>query len=355
MDHIQDGLHYWNFDSIQEFESYALAEIDKVCRRNNIHYYIAYGTLLGARRHGGSIPWDMDADIYIPEQEILRFVKLAREQFPDDLWIDFYDINPNYIHTYPQVGKKGFSTDGLHIDVYHLFGLPKGAKKEKRHMLRIEWQRVFFRAKLNIWESRIPKIEKMRMSRIYRLILKMYTRHISAQRFTDKMVKLGCQYDMFKECDNVYDGMRVFPARWFKEGVDIQYDDHTLKAPDDMEEYLTRRYKDYMQLPEDRTYQYIRYSIVNDDIPKRRVAYIDSFIDLNENKLSQLEKLYWESGSIIAIANLYDVPEELRQKAILTAKSIKYFDKVFFNLSGKDKEQKCIDMIGPTYTLRGEE
>ena len=98
MDHIQDGLHYWNFDSIQEFESYALSEIDKVCRNNNIHYYLAYGTLLGARRHNGSIPWDMDADIYIPQREMLRFVKVAREQLPDDLWVNFYDINPDYIY-----------------------------------------------------------------------------------------------------------------------------------------------------------------------------------------------------------------------------------------------------------------
>jgi len=349
---IKDGFHYWNFDSIQEFESYALKEIDKVCRNNNIHYYLAYGTLLGAKRHGGSIPWDMDADIYIPEQEILRFVKLAREQLPDDLWVNFYDINPDYIYTYPQVGKKGFSTDGMHVDVYHLFGLPRGKRREKRHMLKIEWQRVFFRAKHNIWESRIAKIEKMRMSRIYRFILKLYTKKIHPSHFTDKVVKLGCKYDMFSECDNVYDGMRVFPAKWFKEGIDVVYDNHNLKAPDKAEEYLTRRYKDYMSFPDERSYQYIKYSMVNDDIPNRRVAFIDDFDDFNEEKLLKLEKLYFESGSIIAIANVYKLPKEKQNKAIMTAKSIKYFDKVFLNTSGEEEENKFIDMIAPTLIER---
>lgn len=354
MDHIQDGLHYWNFDSIQEFESYALSEIDKVCRNNNIHYYLAYGTLLGARRHNGSIPWDMDADIYIPQREMLRFVKVAREQLPDDLWVNFYDINPDYIYTYPQVGKKGFSTDGLHIDVYHLFGLPRGERKEKRHMMKIEWQRVFFRAKLNIWESFIPKIEKMRMSRVYRLILKTYTKFFKSSYFINKFVKLGSKYDIFTECDNVYDGAWVFPAKLFKDGIDIKYDDHILKAPDGMEEYLTTRYNDYMEYPDDRTFQYLRYSVVNDDIPNKRVAYIDDFSELSEEKLKKLESLYWESGSIIAIANVYNLPEEKRNQAMMMAKSIKYFDKVFFNTVGEEEEKTFIHMINPTLVQRGD-
>lgn len=344
---IKEIFHYWDFESIQEFESYALGEIDKVCRNNNIHYYIAYGTLLGAKRHGGSIPWDMDADIYIPEQEILRFVKLAREQLPDDLWVNFYDINPDYIYTYPQVGKKGFSTDGMHIDVYHLFGLPRGARKEKRHMMKIEWQRVFFRAKLNIWESRIPKIEKMRMSRIYRFILKLYTKNKKPEKFTKKVEKLGSKYDIFSECDDVYDGMRVFPARWFKDGIDIGYDNHTLKAPDGTEEYLTKRYKNYMELPDDRTFQYNRYSKVKDDITYKRVAYIDDFTDIDVDKLRKLENLYWKSGSIIAVVNLYEVPKDKQEFAVSAAKSIKYFHKVFLNKLGKEEEKNIIELISP--------
>lgn len=348
---IIDGYHYWDFDTIQEFESYALGEIDKVCRNNNIHYYIAYGTLLGAKRHGGSIPWDMDADIYIPETEMLRFVKLAREQLPDDLWVNFYDINPEYIYTYPQIGKKGFSTGGMHIDVYHLFGLPKGAKKERRHMFKIEWQRCFYRAKFDIWDSRIPKIDKMRLSRIYRFIFKLYTRNKKGSVFTDKVEKYGCKYDMFTECDNVYDGMRVFPAKWFKDGIDMPYDNHMLKAPDGAIEYLERRYKNYMDFPKERTYQYIKYSMVNNDIPIRRIAYIDDFTDINEEKLAKLEELYLKTGSIIAVVNLFDVPDDKRNKSISTAKSIKYFDKVFFNYN-KDEEEKYIEMIAPTKIIR---
>ena len=349
---IIDGFHYWNFDSIQEFEGYALKEIDKVCRNNNIHYYLAYGSLLGAKRHGGSIPWDMDADIYMPQQEILRFVKVAREQLPDDLWVNFYDINPDYIYTYPQIGKKGFSTDGMHVDVYQLYGLPRGERKAKRHMMKIEWQRVFFRAKKNIWESRIPKIEKMRHSRIYRFILKLYTRFFDCSKFTGKVEKLGSKYDLFKDCDKVYDGMRVFSAEWFKEGIDVLYDNYPLKAPDGAEKYLTKRYGDYMSLPQERSYQYIKYSMVNDEIPNRRVAYINDFVDMTEEKFKRLEELYWVSGSIIAVVNLSNVAEDKRSKSISIAKSIKYFDKVFVNEKGLSEEEKILEMISPTLIER---
>ena len=353
MDFVQDGYHYWNFNSIQEFESYALREIDKVCRRNRIHYYLAYGTLLGAERHGGSIPWDMDADIYIPQQEVQNFVKCARNEFPNDLYVNFYDINPQYIYTYPQIGRKGFSTDGMHIDVYTLFGLPRGKKNEIKYINKIEIQRILYRARLNIWESRIPKFEKLRFNRFYRLLVRKYALHYPASYFTSKMEKLGQKYDMFTECDNIYDGMRVFPAKWFGDGSECNYDGASLIGPKMKEEYLRRRYKDYTKLPENRCYQYIRYTIVNDDIPKKRVAYIDDFSNFSIEKYKNIEKLYKESGCIIVIANVYKLSANQKDISIHMAQSMKYFDYVFINDINELEEEKIIEMISPSNIIRG--
>lgn len=351
MDFIEEGLHYWNFDSIQEFETHALIEIDKVCRNNNIHYYLAYGTLLGAVRHGGSIPWDMDADIYMPEEEIPRFVKVAREQLPDDLWVNFYDINPDYIYTYPQVGRKGFSTDGMHVDIYQLFGLPQGEKAEKRYIDKIEWQRVLFRSKLNIWESRIPKFEKRRYNRFYRYFLRKYSSLFDAKHFTDKIEELGSRYSMFSESDNIYDGMRVFPARYFGQGQDIKYDGLILLAPDQKEAYLKHRYGEYMNLPKDRWFQYIRYTIVNEDISMRKAVIVSQFGNVDETFLNKLNEYYKVCGSMLAIVDAYALPEKDKAKAIMTAKSLKYFDKIFVNDTGDEERKKLIDMIAPTDVL----
>ena len=60
-------------DERKQIQLEMLIEIDKFCREHNIKYMLAYGTLIGAVRHKGYIPWDDDVDISMPLEDILRF------------------------------------------------------------------------------------------------------------------------------------------------------------------------------------------------------------------------------------------------------------------------------------------
>ena len=71
-----------------------LIEIDRICATHNIEYWIDYGTLLGAVRHKGFIPWDDDIDIVMPRKEYNRFIKIAQEELSDA-----YLLQSNYIQT----------------------------------------------------------------------------------------------------------------------------------------------------------------------------------------------------------------------------------------------------------------
>ena len=62
---------------LQEAEYKILEDIDKLCRENEIQYFIADGTLLGAVRHGGFIPWDDDIDIGMLRKDYKKFIKIA--------------------------------------------------------------------------------------------------------------------------------------------------------------------------------------------------------------------------------------------------------------------------------------
>ena len=80
-----------------------LKAIDQVCRNNDIPYWLDSGTLLGAVRHGGFIPWDDDVDICIPLEDIPRFVEAAKKELPNHLFVQNKETDPTYNITYVKV------------------------------------------------------------------------------------------------------------------------------------------------------------------------------------------------------------------------------------------------------------
>ena len=68
-------------------------EIDAFCKKHDITYYCAAGTVLGAIRHGGFIPWDDDIDILMTRSEFLRFVSAFEKDGPEDRAISFYEAS----------------------------------------------------------------------------------------------------------------------------------------------------------------------------------------------------------------------------------------------------------------------
>lgn len=73
-----------------------LAEIDKICRKHSIRWFAIYGTLIGAVRHGGYIPWDDDLDICMLRSDYERFFEIAREELPDKYTVLDVRLEPEY-------------------------------------------------------------------------------------------------------------------------------------------------------------------------------------------------------------------------------------------------------------------
>ena len=67
-------------DDMKEIQLELMDELDRVCREQGITYFLAYGSLLGAVRHGGFIPWDDDIDVFMARPDFDRLIELALEE-----------------------------------------------------------------------------------------------------------------------------------------------------------------------------------------------------------------------------------------------------------------------------------
>ena len=107
-----------------------LEEIDRICRKHNISYWLDGGSLLGAVRHGGFIPWDDDIDICMPLTDVPRFIEVAQRELPPHLFVQAPQTDPSMrlpickvrnLNSLIVEGGDDFSrpyAKGLYIDIF---------------------------------------------------------------------------------------------------------------------------------------------------------------------------------------------------------------------------------------------
>ena len=111
-----------------------LLRVDRVCREHGLRYYCWAGTMLGAVRHGGFIPWDDDMDICMPRPDYDRFMQHAREWLPSPLEATCIDITPDYPGGFGKIIDSSTTlierehsdyVGGIYIDVFPIDGAPR--------------------------------------------------------------------------------------------------------------------------------------------------------------------------------------------------------------------------------------
>lgn len=88
-------------EKLQKVELEMLIEVDRICRKNNIKYSIMYGTLLGAVRNGGFIPWDDDCDVVFKRDEYEKFFEACKKDLDTSkFFLQEHRTDPNYLFGY---------------------------------------------------------------------------------------------------------------------------------------------------------------------------------------------------------------------------------------------------------------
>lgn len=236
---------------LQAIETEMLIEVDRICRKNNLTYFIAYGTLLGAKRHGGHIPWDGDADIIIPFNELEKFIRIVRKELPNKFFLDFHDINKYYTATFPRIGLKGYSTAVLHLDVFMYCGITSDKQEQMKFIKKLYKLRKIHFYKINSKTYRGNFKFKYKLKLFFFKILFL---NINLQTVRKEFDKLCKKYpieesELLTNPSGSVENFNIFPKSFFGHGINIMYDTNTVIAPEKVHDYLQHFYNNYMQFP----------------------------------------------------------------------------------------------------------
>ncbi|MBR2523716.1 MAG: LicD family protein [Clostridiales bacterium] len=252
---------------MQNIQLELMTEFDRVCRKHCIKYAITCGTLLGAVRHHGFIPWDNDADVTMLREEYEKFKKVTSDLDPSICFFQDHDTDPEYLWGYGKIRRTGTTfiregqehlhcKTGVYIDVMPLDDIPSSSFGQKLNdikcfcLRKILWSRV---AVVNSSQLRWKLISKIPVSTVYRSLNKAASRSRNSSRNPVRVLTLPSGgkersevYGSGKNDTSLRYGM---PKEWFLELTDYQFEDKVFMGTRYFDEYLTSRYGDYMKLP----------------------------------------------------------------------------------------------------------
>ena len=245
---------------IKEIELQMLSEIDCICKLLHIDYYLLGGTLLGAIRHQGFIPWDDDIDIGMFRDDYELFVSKAGSLLPEGLFMQNYRTDDNMIFPFTKIrnsnttyieGRSRYSkmNQGVWIDVFPLDNYENNKLKRSLNRFRIKLinlrigeEEFYEKKETTYWH----KITKIMMTKLV---------HFKYPKLKDAVCKIDHIYSSTKYSDYIvnncgaYSEKEVLPRSWFGDGAEVEFNSHIYIAPSKYDLYLKHFYGNYMVLP----------------------------------------------------------------------------------------------------------
>lgn len=241
--------------------------VQKYLDDEKIDYFVLGGTLLGAVRHKGFIPWDDDIDIGIPRGQYEKFLDNIETVLPDYCKVETYKNCPEHHYYFSRIIDTRYSmkrtgstkerNEYVWIDIFPLDGMPNNALIRKIHMFRILSVRAMYHMscfdRVNLKRPNRPLSE--------RIIIKFveitgFGRNGDTRKKLDQLDKLFKKYPYEKSnyVANImgqYKFKEMFPKKYYGKGALYPFEDIQIKGPIDYDAVLTQMYGDYMTPPKD--------------------------------------------------------------------------------------------------------
>ena len=249
-----------SLNEIKKVELDILKQFDDFCSKHNLRYYLAGGTLLGAIRHKGFIPWDDDVDVCMPRPDYEKFLKVfPHENLNENLQlldVKFQNFDAPFCNiiaknttvinkfVHNQTNKK------LWLDIFPVDGLPQ----DDNEVVKIYKRGNFYRKLLMLCDANLGE-GKTAFRKLAKFILQPLAKLYGKKQIINKLVSIG-EMHPYEASDYVgivtwglYGaGERMLKAE-FEKAVEVEFEGYKFPAFSCWDSYLHGLYGDYMQLP----------------------------------------------------------------------------------------------------------
>ncbi|MBO5379050.1 MAG: LicD family protein [Clostridia bacterium] len=260
-------------DEIKRIELEILKSVVEFCEEHDITYFLAYGTLIGAVRHKGFIPWDDDIDIQMPRSDYDKFISIFKEKNENPDLIMIAPTDKISRHTFVKVidtrtlkVEEGVSYKngnlGIDIDIFPIDGQPDDEQEffawyqekmqlyKKNNLTIVDTNKMNFKGKFLCLLNRIfganhryfKKAEKLRKKYPY-----------ESSKF------VGSTASLYNSKKNRY------RKECYESAIDVAFEQYTFKAPVGYDEILTAMYGDYMTLPKNQQTHHVNECYMKDE------------------------------------------------------------------------------------------
>lgn len=236
-----------------------LKEVDRLCEKYALRYFLVAGTLLGAIRHKGFIPWDDDLDIAMPREDYEKFLKIAEGELSkqyyvqdinndDTYWLPFAKVRKNCTIFEEPSAISNNTHKGIYIDIFPLDNVNKQYSTFQTMQAKIvkNISAIIFRRNKMVSVKQASIITKLlcflsKPISISKLAsLQLFIMNWNKDNTSNYFVNLGSQYNFKKQ---------TMPKNKYYPAVKVEFEGKFYNAPRDWEYILKRIYGDYMKLP----------------------------------------------------------------------------------------------------------
>ncbi len=250
---------------IQNCQLEILKDVADFCDKHHINYYLAYGTLLGAVRHKGFIPWDDDVDLLMEYSELRVFKKLFIREMSEKYFFQDYETDPGYDFLFPKIRKKGtympmeYDTDdrkthkGVWIDIFPMIPLDVESSQSEKvviHLFNFQHTLAYYsflkRQRMSI-KNNIRKIP----CRIKLWFLSRQIKHYnSIERFQYYLPIINLFWGKYSnETYKSIINTRLLKRSWFTQRKEYPFEMNSFKSVQDSDAFLKLAYGNNYMIP----------------------------------------------------------------------------------------------------------